>query len=462
MSTVVSESSKQETLIKNPASLKNIEDMYDLSPLQLDNLEHYLKAPGEGIFHENLVFDFEGQIDVEIFTKCWEEIIKRHSILRTGFLYKGLKKPVQVVMRKVKLPLEILDWCNINKDNQEKKLELLTQKDREDPYILEDAPLMRLSLIMKSENQFTLWWRFHHMIMDGWAFTVVLFDFLSLYRNWIGVENKFPMFPGYPFKEYIKYRKNRNTEEEEAFWKEYLKNFVSQKPLTGLKAPLPGSVTTKTRQGRFDYPIHNLFQPLQQLVKANELTLNGVFQGIFTLLISYYSGGEKEIVTGQTVADRPLNLENSQSRVGLFVNTLPVRYEIQEKEKFVHWAKGFQTSMMNTFRFAVSSEQDIKKWCGIPEDKPIYHSALVFKNIPLSDDPFIGLPFRVTDYSLESRPHFPMSVFVWPDENLELKIIYDNKMYSSESAWEVLEKIKMALERLIENPNMSVSEMMNF
>ena len=462
MSTVLKEEYNRTAIGNNPALLKNLEDVYGMSPLQHDSLDLYMESPGQGLFHENLLFHFEGQIDSEIFAICWQKILERHSILRTAFYHRGLKKPVQVVRREVLLPLEIRDWRGKSPEEQDRVLSALTEKDRATDYQLEEAPLMRLDLIIRSDNQFSMWWRFHHMIMDGWAFTVVLWDFLALYRFYLGGDKDLSILPGYPYKDYITYLKNRNTVEEQGFWPEYLKGFVPQKPLKGLKAPAPESVTTPIRQGRIDYPIEELFHPLQKVIKSHELTLNGVFQGIFSLLMSNYCGGETDMVTGQTVADRPLSLKNSQARVGLYINTLPIRCQIEPDDMFVHWAKELQTSMMNTFRFSSSSEQDIKRWCGMQEDELIFHSALVFKNIPLIEDPFKGLPFRWYDYSLESRPHFPLSVFVWPDEDLELKIIYDNKLFAHESAWEVLENIKKSLEHLIEKPDISVSSLINF
>lgn len=460
------------TVTKKPASdgselqamppLRNLEDAYELTPLQLDNLERYLAAPGAGLFHENLLFHFEGTVDTGIFTACWDNILERHTILRTSIYYRGLKKPVQTVNRKVSLPLEILDWRKMGSGEQEALLEQLTDTCRATDYRLDQAPLMRLSLILNSDTSFSIWWRFHHMIMDGWAFTVVLWDFLNLYRCCMKGEQAPALLPGYPYKEYVAYLKQRDTGEEEQFWKDYLRDFVPQKPLSKLAAPVPGSVTSAACQGRIDYPIMELYQPLQKAIKANELTMNSVFQGIFTLLMSHYSDGELDVVTGQTAADRPLSLTNSQARVGLFVNTLPLRCRINPQETFALWAKGLQSSMLNTFRFSASSEQEIKRWCGIPQEQEIFHSALVFKNIPLTDDPFRGLPFHMSRYSLESRPHFPLSVFVWPDEHLELKIIYDNRRYSNESAWDLLYKLRKGLEAFIEQPDLSVSDLMKF
>lgn len=442
--------------------LKSLEDVYELSPLQQDNIRRYLAAPGEGLFHENLLFNFRGKIDIDIFRKCWEKIIERHSILRTAIFHINSKKPVQAVLKNVRLPLDILDWKNMDEANQNKQIEEMMDIDRMNDYALENAPLMRLTIILRSNDKFSLWWRFHHAIMDGWAFTVVLWDFLGLYRAYYTNQGEPALLPGYKYHDYIAWLKNRDTTAEMNFWKEYLAGYTPQKELSKLKPPAPGSIKTKVRQGRIDKDIAELFPALHKAVKANELTLNAVFQGIFYLLMSFYSGGELDMVTGSTAANRPLALKNSQVRVGLMVNTLPLRYKIEPESRFVDWVKNLQLSMMHTFQFAASSDQDIKRWCNIPEDQDIFKTALVFKNIPLAEDPFKGLDFSLIDHSLESRPHYPISVYVWPDENLELKIIYDNKRYTRNSADAILNNIENALQRFIANPGIGVKQMMEF
>ncbi|MBU1627178.1 hypothetical protein KKB18_07395 [bacterium] len=442
--------------------LKNLEDAYELSPMQQDNLKQYIESQGEGLFHENLLFNFTGKIDTDIFRKCWERVLDRHSILRTAFFHRGLKKPIQAVHKKTMLPLDIVDWRDMSREEQERTLDSLMEKDQMNDYILEHPPLMRLTLFLTGSDTFSFWWRFHHMLMDGWAFSVVLGDFLAFYRSYYNRDEEMDIFPCYDYREYISWRKNRDTAKEEAFWTKYLDGCVYQRTLVKLKSPEPGSVTTTLRHRRIDYDIIELFQPIQNIIKARELTLNAVFQGIFMLLMSHYCGEEIDMVTGSMAADRPLSLENAHARVGLFVNTLPIRYKIEPEGKFVEWAKGLQSSMMTTFQYSSSSEQDIKMWCNISKKVDIFHTVLIFENIPLVKDPFRGMEFRITDDSLESRPNYPLSVFVWPDENLKLKIVYDQRRYSEESARNVLGNMKKGLERLIENPDISVKELMRF
>src|SRR5205807_2681021 len=82
---------------------EGVEDIYPLSPLQEGLLFHTLYEPESKAYFSQLNCRIE-QVDVQAFRRAWEEVIRRHAILRTGFLWEGLKEPVQVVRRAVELP----------------------------------------------------------------------------------------------------------------------------------------------------------------------------------------------------------------------------------------------------------------------------------------------------------------------------------------------------------------------
>src|ERR1051325_1856905 len=87
---------------------ENLEDLYELSPMQEGMLFHTLYAPGTGAYFEQSIFTVEGDFNASAFERAWQELINRHSILRTSFLWEGLEKPLQVVHRQVRLPIDRL------------------------------------------------------------------------------------------------------------------------------------------------------------------------------------------------------------------------------------------------------------------------------------------------------------------------------------------------------------------
>ena len=97
---------------------KDIEAVYPLSPMQQGMLFHSLKNPETGVYFEQLTCSLLGDVDVPAFEKAFKTVLERHSVLRTAFVWKKLDRLLQVVHRNVELPLVVLDWSDLSKEEQ--------------------------------------------------------------------------------------------------------------------------------------------------------------------------------------------------------------------------------------------------------------------------------------------------------------------------------------------------------
>ena len=84
--------------------LKNVEDIYDLSPIQQGLLFHSLYAPDSGVYVQQTEWVLRGQINLKAFEQAWQQVVNRHSTLRTCFFWGDLDKPVPVSYTHLTLP----------------------------------------------------------------------------------------------------------------------------------------------------------------------------------------------------------------------------------------------------------------------------------------------------------------------------------------------------------------------
>ncbi len=63
----------------------NLEDVYELSPMQQGILFHTLYDPAGDLYFEQCVVTLRGRLDEEQFARAWQRVAARHSILRTSF-----------------------------------------------------------------------------------------------------------------------------------------------------------------------------------------------------------------------------------------------------------------------------------------------------------------------------------------------------------------------------------------
>src|SRR5580704_2053722 len=90
--------------------MRNVEDIYPLSPMQQGMLFHTLLDPEAGDYLTQLTGTIEGEATLTAFRDAWREIIRRHPVLRTAFVWETLDQPLQVVHREVDLPCAQHDW----------------------------------------------------------------------------------------------------------------------------------------------------------------------------------------------------------------------------------------------------------------------------------------------------------------------------------------------------------------
>src|SRR5262249_8592558 len=87
----------QATLERLRAGVPLIEDIYPLSALQQGLLFNTLQDLSErrsDVGFSYLSCNFQGELDAATFRRAWQEVIQRHSILRTSFAWQGLDAPL--------------------------------------------------------------------------------------------------------------------------------------------------------------------------------------------------------------------------------------------------------------------------------------------------------------------------------------------------------------------------------
>src|SRR5262249_15615257 len=138
--------------------------------------------PDSTVYMEQLSWTFEGALDVETYRQAWQGGGDRHTILRTGFVWKGLDAPVQVVYRQVDVPFREEDWRDLDAARQQDQLDQLRREELKRGFELETAPLMRQVVVRLRDNAWACVWTSHHLLLDGWSISLVATEMLARYR----------------------------------------------------------------------------------------------------------------------------------------------------------------------------------------------------------------------------------------------------------------------------------------
>ena len=124
------------------ADVKNI---YPLSPMQEGMLFHALHDPG-GAYIEQLSYRIVGNFDMNLLRAAWEELVRRHDVLRTIFVHKDVPRPLQIVLKQWRVDFSTVDLRGTARHEAESRISVIKEQDRATPFNLAKGPLM-LSLI---------------------------------------------------------------------------------------------------------------------------------------------------------------------------------------------------------------------------------------------------------------------------------------------------------------------------
>jgi amino acid adenylation domain-containing protein len=442
-------------------STKSYEAIYPLSPSQQGMLFETLVAPESGIHIEQIVFDLHGRLDFPAFERAWQEVVKRHAILRTVFVWQEQEEPLQVVLEGVEVPLVRHDWRHLPASEQRRLLDAYLQADGRQGFEVSKPPLMRLALFQIAETDYKLVWSYHHILMDGWCRPIVFNELLAFYHahsqgRTLQLENT------RPYKDYIAWLKQQDLARAETFWRRTLQGFTEPTPLGAPAAPLQLGESEEL-YGGYKVPLAaEATNALRSLARQHQLTLNTLVQGVWALLLHRY-GGACEVVFGVTVSGRPPNETGFDSTIGMFINTLPVRVEVSPSASLWPWLREIQSRNFTLRQYEYSPASLIHQWSEIPGTQPLYESLIVFENYPVNQSPVESdTNIAITNvHTRGARTKYAATLLATLGAELWLQLIYDRRRLDDASGRHIIDHLLTLLNSIAAQPERQLSTLLD-
>ena len=434
------DSSQNNIIQGNP----NVVAIYRLSGLQEGMLFHSLYDDSVQAYIEQFVSDISS-VDPGLLKQSWQEILRRHSILRSSFHYDTFNIPVQSVCDEVALPVEQLDYSHLEGAAQEAALAAYEESDRDKGFDLDQTPLMRLTLIRLGTGRFRMVWTAHHLLFDGWSLAVLMEELQEVYAILQSSAN-LPHYKEDLYQDYIRHIGRQDKYKEEAYWKEYLSGLS-----TPVLLPFIGNVADRNKGiGRYGQEFlifdKDYTKKLHEYVKANHLTMNTLMQGVWSYLLYRYSG-EGHVVFGVTVSGRPEELPGVERRVGMYINTLPFHTVLSEDMEIGSWLQDLQLGQATCRQYQYSRLQDIQRWVGISGD--LFDSLLVFENYPVRAETFVGgKGLELSQSRMREHTNYPLGIVISGDEELWIEFSYNSRLLDSSYVDQIQGHFKHVLEQI--------------
>jgi hypothetical protein len=434
-------------------SKANIEDIYELTPAQQGMLFEALYAPTSGVYVTQLCFALAPDLDVAAFRTTWQGLVDRHAILRTLFHWERAGEPLQLVLRQVTLP-----WAEEILGSDE-SLDAWLLADRQRGFALDQAPLMRVTLLRTPDGQHHAVWTSHHLIGDGWSLPLLLQELMAHYQALVA--GQVPRLPTpRPYRDYIRWLRRQDRERATAFWRTQLADFQAPTPL-GIDRPL---LSRGTESSHYATQAHELSpmvtQELTRFAQTQQVTLNTLVQGAWALLLSRYSG-MADVLFGTTVSGRPASLPGAEHMVGLFITTLPVVARVAADATLAPWLRQLQQTQAAAQEQAPLPVTSIQQVSGIPQGTPLFESLLVFENYPVDEEQLAAGTTLLQGVTSAEQTNYPLTVTVVPPgmaAGLRFSISYDTRRLEPASIERMLGHLETLLGGMVANPIQRLAE----
>jgi natural product biosynthesis luciferase-like monooxygenase protein len=437
--------------------MTNTVDTYELSPMQAGMLFHAVSGVDRGIDVEQVVATLDEPLEEAPFVRGWQRVVERHPVLRSRFRWEGIAEPVQEVVDHVQIPIERFDWRALAEAERRERFQALLGQDRTRGFDLNEAPLMRLVFVRAAEREHWVLWTFHHALLDGRSWGLLLREVFAFYDAFARGEDAELPRPR-PYRDYIEWLRKLDHEAAKPYWKGVL---------SGFRAPTPLVVARDQRRqvAGTDRGSHEIRLPaaltaaLRERARGGSVTLNTLLQGAWALLLHRYSG-EPDVVFGTIRAGRTSTLAGAEDMVGLLINTLPLRVRIDPEAELVPWLQQLRAQQVALREYEHTPLVNVQSWSEVPRGMPLFESILVFDNQTLAEQlRALGGAWSGRRFQYLYQTNYPLTVFAYADRELLLQIEYSRRRFDDDVVARMLRHLQMLLEGMAAQPRARLKDL---
>ncbi|MFB6822431.1 amino acid adenylation domain-containing protein [Streptomyces virginiae] len=426
-----------------PAARSLVEDVLPLSPLQDGILFHALFDEEErDVYVAQLLLDLDGPLDADRLRAAADTVLDRHANLRAGFLRRATGEPAQVVQRGVRAPWQEVDLSGLDESERTAAVDTLLAEDRATRFDLARPPLLRFTLVRTGPLSHRLLLTYHHIVMDGWSWPVLVRELLALHHA-----DDVPLGPVTPYSAFLSRLHSRDTVAAQDAWSRALDGLPGG-TRTAPVSPPPGSVLPDRVE---TYLPESLTERLGALARAHRITSGTLLQGAWALLLGRQIRSE-DVVFGAIVSGRDPELPGVADIVGLCINTVPVRVRIDPTESLVALFERLQDEQARLIDHHHLGLVEIQRLAGAGE---LFDSCVAFQNYPVDAAGLAALGaggLQVTGVDPYDAAHYPLCLTAIPGDRLRLQIDYRPDVFDRDTSQALLERFARLLEAVAEDP----------
>ncbi|TGO63093.1 hypothetical protein BCON_0015g00220 [Botryotinia convoluta] len=383
-------------------------------------------------YNNHVMFNIFG--DLERLRGCWQEMVRRHEILRTCFLATEMQKfpYVQVVLQDFELKFGSLDSSTLEAAILEVET-YLSHNNNTPPYKVN---------ILHFNGQKRLLVSMHHALYDGVALAILYDEIERLY-------NDLPLLPEVSFTPFLEHMNSIDIDSSDKFWESTLQGYY---PLHLEDVPnLPGQVemdSTRIQKLTAQMPLSSV----ENNIKKHSTTSLAAFHAIWASIMSelFWS---TDICFGNVVSGRTARVDGIERLVAPCFNTVPIRLENLHKSTYLEAFRKLQNANANSLPYQFTPLRRLQSKFS-PDGTRLFDTLFILQQ-----------PSKELDSSIwsiveeDGAMNFPLVCEIIPkpsNDTLEIVLHTSTSLFSDYDANNLIQRFEDLLQTALENPRRQI------
>ena len=403
-------------------------------------------TPDNPFYNCPSVLSLEGELGIEALRMTFEEVERRHEVLRTAF-DDPTGEAQQLIRPPSRRELPVVDLEGLGASAARDEAERLSQKEALRPFDLQKGRLMRTALLRLAPKKHLLLATFHHIVADGWSMGVFARESAALYGAFSqGHCSPLPELP-LQYADFAVWQRRRlkdeGLREQVAFWRRRLQDV----PPLELPADRPRPSVQSFRGGHQELKLPaELLRLLRTVARRQGATLYMVLLAAYQAFLHRLSR-QTDFCVGTGIANR--HRREIEGMIGFFVNTLAIRADLSGAPTFAQLLQRLRATLLDAYDRQdlpfekliddLSVERDLSRM-------PLVQAMFVLQNAPMGNTRLPGL----TISQLEVEPgtsKFDLSFFAKEvEDGLQLFLEFNADIFEERSGRRMLQQIGTMLQ----------------
>ena len=407
---------------------------FPLSPGQTGMLLDHLRATDAGLDILQLRVELGEDVDTAALEDAWRWIHERHEAFRTGFRWKDVSAPTQVVRDAVALAIELVSPDGVDPERRWRDLE---SAERARGFDLARPPLSRVVVMRLGPKRWRMLWSVYHGVMDGAGLVIVLRELLEAYDA--RRSGTLPALERSPsFADYVSWLAGLDGARHEALWREHLgtEAAATRPDLPPPRDPVP---IGEPRHGYLERSLGpDETAALRAFGRAHRLPMTVLVQAAWSLLLAR-STGQTRVRLGAVRTGRRGCPPAVAQTVGLFVRSLPLCVPCEPPRELLPWLEELRDRWRGLDDAEHTSLADVESWTAGGRDGPLFETLVCYDPVTFS----VAVRGEHADWEhrevhVIDQSAYPLALHAYGGAHLALHLGFDRTQFAEAELREAL------------------------